>query len=197
MPSGRHHINDAHQPVVTTLGMLRVFCSALSPLLPDLGVELLLEPSPLFEDPPEEAPEEDDFEEEDEEPLPPPLVLDPEPPPFLVPALEEEELSVGVVTAGAAPVLVPGAAAPGVATEITCAGTVAAFPPLARTINTPTPIANSSTPTPATAVAPEERPPTAAPPPPLDGAGPETVAGVKRLRNWLRACTWRPPHSRQ
>ncbi len=197
MPSGRHHVKGAHQPVVTTLGMLRVFCSALSPLLLDLGVELLLEP-PLLEDPPEEELPEEDFEEEDEEPLPPPLVLDPEPPPFLVPVvLEEEEASVGVVRAGAAPVPVPGVAAPGVATEITCAGTVDAFPPPARPINTPTPIASSSTPTPATAVAPEERLPTAAPPLPLDGAGPDTVAGVKRLRNWLRACTWRPPHSRQ
>jgi hypothetical protein len=177
--------------------MLRVFCSALSPLLPDLGVELLLEPPPLLDPPEEELPEEDDFEEEEEdEPLPSPLVLDPEPPPFLVPVVDEEEFSVGVVSAGA--VLVPGAAAPGAVTEITCAGTVDALPPPARPISTPTPIASSSTPTPATAVAPDERPPAAAaPPPPLAGAGPETVAGVKRLRNWLRACTWRPPHSRQ
>jgi hypothetical protein len=183
MPSGRHHVKGAHQPVVTTLGMLRVFCSALSPLLLDLGVELLLELPPPLEDPPEEElPEEDDFEEEDEEPLPPPLVLDPEPPPFLVPVVEEDA-SVGVMRAGAAPVPVPGVAAPGVSTEITCAGTVDAFPPPARPINTPTPIASNSTPTPATAVAAEERPPTAAPPLPLDGAGPETVAGVKRLRN--------------
>ncbi len=43
-PSPR--IEDAHQPVFTTLGILRVFCSALSPLLGllDLEVEFLLEP---------------------------------------------------------------------------------------------------------------------------------------------------------
>jgi len=169
--------------------MLRVFCSALSPLLPDL---VLLEPPPLFEDSPaEELPEDDLVEEEDfddDEPLSPVPVLDSPLPPFLVPVEEEEELSVGVVSPAAAPVLVPGAAAAGELTEITCAGTVDAFPAPARPINTPTPIASSSTPTPATAVAPEERPPAAAPAPPPDGAGPETVAGVKRLRNWLRAC---------
>jgi len=199
---------EARQPVVTTLGMLRVFCSALSPLLLDL---VLLEPPPLLEELPEEELPEDDLVEDldaEDEPLPPPLVVDPEPPPFLLPAPvdEPEELSAGVVTAGAAPLLVPDAAAPGVATEITCAGVVVVLPAPARPISTPTPIASSSTPTPATAVAPEKRPlpaappataPPAAPPPPLDGAGPETVAGVKRLRNWLRACTWRPPHSRQ
>ncbi len=105
--------------------MLRVFCSALSPLLLDL---VLLEPPPLLEElPEEELPEDDLVEVEDldlvveDEPLPPPLVVDPEPPPFLVPAPvdELEELSAGVVTAGAAPLLVPDDAAPGVATEIT------------------------------------------------------------------------------
>jgi hypothetical protein len=182
--------------------MLRVFCSALSPLLLDL---FLLEPPPLFEELPEDELPEDglvvvedlDLAAEDV-PLPPPLVVDPEPP-LLLPAPEDEpeELSAGVVTAGVAPL--PGVAVAGVATEITCAGVVVVLPAPARPISTPTPIASSSTPTPATAVAPEERQPPAAPPPtpPLDGAGPETVAGVKRLRNWLRACTWRPPHSRQ
>jgi hypothetical protein len=76
-------IENAHQPVVTTLGMLRVFCSALSPLpgLPDLGVEFLLEPPP-----PEGSLEEelwegeeffDDFfdDDEDEVPAPAPLEL--------------------------------------------------------------------------------------------------------------------------
>ena len=86
-------------------------------------------------------------------------------------------------------------AAPGAATEITCAGTVEAFPAPARPISTPTPIASSSTPTPATAVAPEERPPpaAAAAPPPLDAAGPETVAGVKRLQELAARLHLAPP----
>jgi hypothetical protein len=117
--------------------MLRVFCSALSPLLLDL---VLLEPPPVEDPPEEELPEEDDFEEEEgEEPLPPAPELPPldsEPPPFLAPVLEEEP-TVGVVTAGGTPVLVPGAAALGGATEITCAGTVEVFPAPARPIRTP------------------------------------------------------------
>ncbi len=175
--------------------MLRVFCSALSPLLEelDLGEEVLLEPPPFFEDPPEEEEEEEDFEEEDDEPLP--AVLVPAPPGG-VPAVDEG-LSVGEVIAGAPPVLVPEAAAPGEATEITCAGTGAALPSPARPISTPTPIASSSTPTPATAVALEKRPPPAVARSLVGGPEPEAVAGVKRFRNWLRACTWRPPHSRQ
>jgi hypothetical protein len=65
--------------------MLRVFCSALSPLLGllDLGVELLLEPPPLGleEELWEEEEEEEDFFDDEEEPTPLPLepALDSEP----------------------------------------------------------------------------------------------------------------------
>jgi hypothetical protein len=89
---------------------------------------------------------------------------------------------------------VAGAFAAGAATEITCGGVaVGVLSAPARPISTPTPIASSSTPTPAIVLAPDGR---------FDadrcaGASDAIEEGVKLSRNRLRASSWRAPHSRQ
>jgi hypothetical protein len=187
--------------------MSRVFFSASS--LEGLDFDLLpLEPLLVLlppedpDDPLELAFLEEEGEEEGEEDLcEGEEALPPLPAPVSEP-LPDVPPTAGVVAAELAPT--PGEEPADVPTEITWGGAVVVLGAAARPIKTPTPIASSSTPTPASAVTAEERPspplvppPPGTPPPPAAAVEPAASAGVKRFRNWLRACTWRVPHSKQ
>jgi hypothetical protein len=142
-------------------------------------------------------------------PLEPPAEPPPEEPPLDAFLAEEcspaaapppaEELGPPVVWVPVDPddsvVLVAGAFAPGEETEITWAGVVTVLAAPARPISTPTPIASSSTPTPAIALRPVCRRGAAGG---VDVGGCDPIAaGVKLSRNRLRASGRRAPHSRQ